>query len=83
MRENHAGLRRFERFRNPLPISLGRRTAPGGRKMESDLRYYSRRAAEEASAASRAVTDQARERRRELADKFWQKAQAVQMQLNV
>jgi hypothetical protein len=50
--------------------------------MESDFRYYSRRAAEEASAASRAVTDQARERRRDLADKFWQKAQQLQLQLN-
>jgi hypothetical protein len=51
--------------------------------MESDFRYYSRRAAEEAAAASRAVTDQARERRRDLAEKFWQKAQAVQLRLNV
>jgi hypothetical protein len=50
--------------------------------MESDFRYYSRRAAEEASAASRAVTEQARERRRDLADKFWQKAQQLQLQLN-
>jgi hypothetical protein len=51
--------------------------------MESDFRYYSRRAAEEAAAASRAVTDQARERRRDLAEKFWQKAQAVQLQMHV
>ncbi len=50
--------------------------------MESDFRYYSRRAAEETSAASRAVTEQARERRRDLADKFWQKAQQLQLQLN-
>ncbi len=48
--------------------------------MESDFRYYSRRAAEETSAAARAVTDQARERRRGLADKFWEKAQQVQFQ---
>ena len=51
--------------------------------MESDFRYYSRRAAEEALAAKRAVTEQARERRRELADKFWQKAHQLQLQLNV
>ena len=50
--------------------------------MESDFRYYSRRAAEETLAATRAVTDQARERRRDLADKFWQKAHQLQLQLN-
>ncbi len=50
--------------------------------MEADFRYYSRRAAEEASAASRAVTEQARERRRDLADKFWEKAQQLRLQLN-
>lgn len=38
--------------------------------MESDLRYYSRRAAEEALAAQRAVTEQARERRAFLAAQF-------------
>ena len=50
--------------------------------MESDFRYYSRRAAEEKTAALRAVTEQARERRRDLADKFWQKAQQLQLKLN-
>lgn len=38
--------------------------------MESDERFYRRRAAEELSAASRAVTDAARERREQLAQIF-------------
>lgn len=38
--------------------------------MESDLRYYMRRAAEESLAAQRAVTDQARARRQMLAARF-------------
>ena len=50
--------------------------------MESDFRYYTRRAAEEASAASRAITEQGRERRRKLADQFWQKAHQLQLQLH-
>lgn len=38
--------------------------------MESDERFYRRRAAEELAAASRAVTDAARERREQLAQIF-------------
>ena len=41
--------------------------------MELDLRYYSRRAAEEALAASRAITAAARERRQNLADTYMRK----------
>ena len=42
--------------------------------MESDYRYYSRRAAEEQRLAARAVTPEARERHRELANLFAIKA---------
>ena len=42
--------------------------------MESDHRYYSRRAAEEQRRAARAVTPEARERHRELATLFAAKA---------
>ena len=42
--------------------------------MESDQRYYSRRAAEEQRRAARAVTAEARERHRELASLFANKA---------
>ncbi len=42
--------------------------------MESDFRYYSRRAAEEQRRARSAVTDEARERHRELATLFAAKA---------
>ena len=38
--------------------------------MESDFRYYSRRAAEEEGRAARAVTAEARERHHELANLF-------------
>ena len=38
--------------------------------MESDERFYRRRAAEELAAASRAVTDAARDRRVQLAQAF-------------
>lgn len=38
--------------------------------MESDERFYRRRAAEELAAASRAVTDEARNRRVQLANVF-------------
>ena len=38
--------------------------------MESDFRYYSRRAAEERSRAARAITDEARSRHHELASMF-------------
>lgn len=42
--------------------------------MESDHRYYSRRAAEEQRRAARAITAEARERHRELASLFAAKA---------
>ncbi|HEV2816891.1 MAG TPA: hypothetical protein VGW40_06695 [Allosphingosinicella sp.] len=42
--------------------------------MESDFRYYSRRAAEEQRRAKYAVTQEARERHRELATLFASKA---------
>lgn len=42
--------------------------------MESDHRYYSRRAAEEQRRARSAITDEARERHRELASLFASKA---------
>ncbi len=42
--------------------------------MESDFRYYSRRAAEERRRAAYAVTPEARERHRELASLFATKA---------
>ena len=38
--------------------------------MESDIRYYSRRACEEMAAANRAVTEAARERRLQLVDMY-------------
>lgn len=40
--------------------------------MESDIRYYRRRACEEMAAASRAVTEAARERRLQLVDLYLQ-----------
>ena len=43
--------------------------------MESDFRYYSRRAAEERHRAARAVTAEARERHHELASLFAAKAE--------
>ena len=43
--------------------------------MESDHRYYSRRAAEERRRAAYAVTDEARERHKELAALFARKAE--------
>lgn len=46
--------------------------------MESDHRYYSRRAAEERRRAAHAVTDEARERHRELASLFASKAEPRQ-----
>jgi len=42
--------------------------------MESDFRYYSRRAAEERHRAARAITDEARVRHDELAMMFAAKA---------
>jgi hypothetical protein len=44
--------------------------------MESDLRYYQRRAAEERTAARRAMTDQAREWHSKLAQNFASRADA-------
>ncbi|HET9812433.1 MAG TPA: hypothetical protein VFP57_02090 [Sphingomicrobium sp.] len=44
--------------------------------MESDDRFYRRRANEELAAASRAITDAARERRLQLAGLFLQRLQA-------
>jgi hypothetical protein len=44
--------------------------------MESDARFYRRRANEELAAAGRAVTDAARERRMQLAEVFLQRLQA-------
>ena len=44
--------------------------------MESDLRYYLRRAAEERTAAFRSVTPQAKQRHQELAQEFAARAQA-------
>ncbi|HYD37342.1 MAG TPA: hypothetical protein VEA60_06995 [Allosphingosinicella sp.] len=44
--------------------------------MESNERYYARRAVEELRAADRAVTAEAKARRRALAEAFQQKAQA-------
>jgi hypothetical protein len=43
--------------------------------MESDYRYYSRRAAEELRRAARAITPEARQRHRELASLFETKAE--------
>jgi hypothetical protein len=44
--------------------------------VESDDRFYRRRANEELAAASRAITDAARERRLQLAGLFLQRLQA-------
>jgi hypothetical protein len=44
--------------------------------MESDARFYRRRANEELAAAGRAVTDAARDRRMRLAELFLQRLQA-------
>lgn len=43
--------------------------------MESDHRYYTRRAAEEERRATRAITPAARDRHRELAEMFHRKAE--------
>jgi hypothetical protein len=43
--------------------------------MVSNNRYYARRASEELSRAARALTDQARERHRELAETFLKRIQ--------
>jgi hypothetical protein len=46
--------------------------------MESDVRFFRRRANEELAAAGRAITPAARERRLILADAFLQRLQAVE-----
>ena len=45
--------------------------------MESDARYFRRRASEELAAANRAVTDSARERRMVLAGTFLERLKAL------
>jgi hypothetical protein len=49
----------------------------GKAQMESDLRYYLRRAAAEQTAASRALTPQARDRRLMLAEQFAARAREI------
>jgi len=46
--------------------------------METDQRYFRRRASEELAAARRAVTDAARERRLMLADSFLERLRTVE-----
>ena len=46
--------------------------------MESDVRFYRRRANEELAAAGRAITPAARDRRMQLADAFLERLHAVQ-----
>ena len=45
--------------------------------MESDVRFYRRRASEELAAASRAVTDAARERRMMMAGIFLERLKSI------
>ena len=45
--------------------------------MESDIRFYRRRACEEMAAASRAVTESARQRRLQLVDTYLQHLKAL------
>jgi len=47
-------------------------------RMESDVRFFRRRANEELAAASRAVTDAARARRMVLAEAFLERLKAVE-----
>ena len=49
--------------------------------METDERYFRRRASEELAAARRAVTDAARERRKMFADTFLQRLKSVESNL--
>lgn len=53
----------------------------GINRMESDFRYYSRRAAEESMRARKAVTNAARERHLELANIFSSKAEQRAIEL--
>ena len=46
--------------------------------MESDVRYYRRRANEELAAANRAITTAARDRRMQLADSFLQRLRTTE-----
>lgn len=48
-----------------------------GASLESDARFYRRRAVEEMSAATRAVTPEARERRLQLVDLYLQRLHAL------
>jgi hypothetical protein len=48
--------------------------------VESNLRYYTRRAAMEAQAAAKAVTPEAQMRRRALADLYARKVQELTLQ---
>lgn len=45
--------------------------------MEADIRYYRRRACEEMGAATRAVTEEARQRRLQLVDLYLQRLAAL------
>jgi hypothetical protein len=45
--------------------------------VEGDIRYYQRRACEEMRAATRAVTEPARERRMQLVDLYLQRLEAL------
>jgi hypothetical protein len=47
-------------------------------RVETDQRYFRRRASEELAAARRAVTDAARERRLMLADSFLERLRTVE-----
>jgi hypothetical protein len=46
--------------------------------LESDIRFFRRRATEELAAASRAITEQARERRMVLAGVFLERLKAIE-----
>ena len=48
-----------------------------GAEVESEIRYYRRRACEEMGAATRAVTEAARERRLQLVDLYVQRLEAL------
>jgi hypothetical protein len=58
---------------------LGNRFVSAGERVavESNIRYYSRRAAYEAAAAAKALTPEAATRRRALAENFARKAQEL------
>jgi hypothetical protein len=47
--------------------------------LESDVRFYRRRASEELAAANRAITAAARDRRLQLADAFLQRLRAIEV----